>query len=247
MDRENPIYFAIGDIHGENAKLAEIHAAMLERIAWEKKQPGFDGVRIIHLGDYVDRGPDTKGVIDRVMAFEKRFEHDDSIRVVSLLGNHEEMMLHALTTPLEGGADSWLKQGGNEAVDSYLAGGAVEGDWRNAIPKAHVDWMSGLPTMVYDADRKLAFVHAGIEPSTFPECREQLRIWTRSDRFFDASLWPDRDVLKGLCVVHGHTPKGFEPEVFPHRINVDTGACFGGPLTAVMLKPGQEPMFIRAA
>ena len=52
--------------------------------------------------------------------------------------------------------------------------------------------------------------------------------------------------LKGITVIHGHTPRSFEPEIFPHRINVDTGACFGGPLTAVMLKDGEAPQFLQA-
>ena len=69
-------------------------------------------------------------------------------------------------------------------------------------------------------------------------------MWARSSKFTDASSWPDRAELEGLTVVHGHTPQD-EPEVEPRRINVDTGACYGGPLTAVMLKPGAEPSFLR--
>ena len=84
------IYFAIGDVHGESRKLGELHAAILERIAFEGAP-----ARIIHLGDYVDRGPDTKGVIERVMALEARFANDASISVKSLKGNHEQMMLDA--------------------------------------------------------------------------------------------------------------------------------------------------------
>ncbi len=72
------IYFAIGDVHGESRKLGELHAAILERIAFEGAP-----ARIIHLGDYVDRGPDTKGVIERVMALEARFANDASISVKS--------------------------------------------------------------------------------------------------------------------------------------------------------------------
>ncbi|HSS12453.1 MAG TPA: metallophosphoesterase, partial [Rhizomicrobium sp.] len=64
-----PIYFAIGDIHGESRKLRDMHGAILDRIAWEKR-----AAKIIHLGDYVDRGPDSRSVIDQVMALEKKFD-----------------------------------------------------------------------------------------------------------------------------------------------------------------------------
>jgi serine/threonine protein phosphatase 1 len=102
--------------------------------------------------------------------------------------------------------------------------------------------------MLYDQARKLVFVHAGIEPAEFPDCLDEIRLWTRSDRFFVDANWPDREVLQGLTVVHGHTPTDdSKPEITFRRINVDTGACFGGPLTAVMLKDGDAPTFLRAA
>ena len=89
-------------------------------------------------------------------------------------------------------------------------------------------------------------MHAGIEPAQFPEEDQRTYLWTRSERFFLQWQWPDREELKGLLVIHGHTPKSFDPEIYPHRINIDTGAVFGGPLTAVMLKDGARPEFLRA-
>jgi serine/threonine protein phosphatase 1 len=72
-------------------------------------------------------------------------------------------------------------------------------------------------------------------------------MWTRSRAFFDSNRWPDRDELYDLLVVHGHTPTfDFEPDQQERRINVDTGACFGGPLTAVVLPPDDPPRFLRA-
>lgn len=235
------IYFAIGDVHGESAKLAALHHAILDRIAFEKTP-----ARIVHLGDYVDRGPDTRGVIDRVMALESLFEGSSTIEVISLMGNHEQMLLAAYDSHLDPG--SWWTQGGQEAADSYAGGeGLADSRWRENIPREHIAWMRALPPIYRDEPRGLVFVHAGIDPSRFPNCPENILLWTRSEKFFEQSRWPHRPELRDLLVVHGHTPKSFLPEVYPHRINVDTGACFGGPLTAVVLKDGQPPEFIRAS
>lgn len=235
-------YFAIGDVHGESRKLGELHGAILERIAFEGGP-----ACIIHLGDYVDRGPDTKGVIERVMALEARFADEAKVSVISLMGNHEQMLLGAYESHMPQDAGSWWSQGGAEAADSYAGGqGLADANWRELIPPEHIAWLRTLGSVHIDWERKLVFVHAGIDPVRFPDCPEAIRLWTRADRFFNHDNWPDREELKGLTVVHGHTPRAYQPEVFPHRINVDTGACFGGPLTAVMLKPGEAPQFLRA-
>jgi serine/threonine protein phosphatase 1 len=235
-----PIYFAIGDVHGEAAKLHDLHQAILERILFERSP-----ARIIHLGDYVDRGPDSCGVIEQLLALEKMFEGNAKIQVISLMGNHEQMMIDAHSSTAD--VDSWWSQGGAETADSYAGGpGLADANWRETIPSEHIDWLRRLPTLFHDQERRLAFVHAGIDPRRFPACPEMIRLWTRSDRFFNTADWPDREELNGLTVIHGHTPQSFEPEVEVRRINVDTGACFGGPLTAVVLKEGEALEFLRA-
>lgn len=222
------IYFAIGDIHGEAHKLRRLHEVILDRIALEK-QPAC----IMHLGDFVDRGPDSHGVIEAVLALEALFAGSERIRVISIMGNHEQMMLDAYDASDSSEADgSWWAQGG--------------ADWRETIPPAHISWMRRLPLIHQAPELNLVFVHAGIAPASFPNEPERTYLWTRSDRFFDDETWPERDELRKLTVIHGHTPRSFEPEIFPHRINVDTGACFGGPLTAVMLREGEAPQFLRA-
>jgi serine/threonine protein phosphatase 1 len=235
---DRPIFFAIGDVHGEADKLRALHAAIIERIAFEKAR-----ARIVHLGDYVDRGPDSRGVIGQIMAIEAMFEGSPNIRVVSLKGNHEQMMLDAYDAE-DGGF--WFANGGAETADSYAGGEGLAGaNWKDLVPKEHINWMRALPTLWRDEAAKLAFVHAGIDPWTFPECKEEVRMWTRSNNFTDTTRWPKRAELEGVTVVHGHMPVD-DPEIAPQRINVDTGACFGGPLTAVVLREGEEPRFLQS-
>lgn len=237
------LYFAIGDVHGEAHKLRRLHASILDRIASEKLP-----ACIVHLGDFVDRGPDSRGVIETVMALEARHATGDPIRVISLMGNHEQMMLDAYDSGDDSQSEgSWWAQGGAETADSYAEGSGTGGiDWRKTVPAAHISWMRHLPLIHRAPDQNFVFVHAGIEPASFPDEAERTYLWTRSERFFNDDNWPNRDVLKGLTVIHGHTPKSFEPELKFRRINVDTGACFGGPLTAVMLKENAEPQFLQA-
>jgi serine/threonine protein phosphatase 1 len=236
-----PIYFAIGDIHGEADKLRAMHDGILDRILFEKLP-----AVIVHLGDYVDRGPDSRRVIEQILALEAMFEGSSKVRVISLRGNHEQMMLDAfdadiLSTDVGG---HWFMNGGGATADSYAGrAGLADRNWRNTIPKEHIAFLRRLPTIWRAED--FVFVHAGIDPATFPDDDEEVRIWTRSNNFTDTSRWPKREELRGITVIHGHTPQD-APEIEPQRINVDTGACYGGPLTCVVLQPGKEPSFLIA-
>lgn len=242
-------FYAIGDVHGMADRLAALHALILADLASHAGP-----CTIIHLGDYIDRGPDSRGVIARIMAFEQALAGNPRFQVISLRGNHEQMLLDAVDAEEAGDEDAlrlWLGNGGDAAIDSYYAdpdgSEAAIDSWVSLIDRAHVDWLRGLPTIHLALDRHLAFVHAGIDPATFPDCSDEVRLWTRSQRFFDPKRWPDREVLDGLLVVHGHTPNmDLAPTVTPQRINIDTGAVFGGPLTAVVLAPGAEPRLLQA-
>ncbi|MBI1188414.1 MAG: serine/threonine protein phosphatase [Alphaproteobacteria bacterium] len=236
-------YYAIGDVHGEAERLRALHDAILNDIAahgW--------AAEIVHLGDYVDRGPDSRGVIAAVMALQATAAHC----VRALRGNHEQMMLDAYDR-FDNADMHWMMNGGAFAAESYGWREARGGDWRACIDKDHVAWLRGLPTLHCDDARKIAFVHAGIDPKTFPACSEEIRIWTRSQKFFDPGRWPARPELDGWLVVHGHTPTNdFRPQIVggdarqPRRINVDTGAVFGGALTCVVLAPDAAPRFLAA-
>lgn len=233
------VYYAIGDIHGEYAKLKILHGRIKRLHAAEF--PGRD-ICIVHLGDYVDRGPDSYDVITRLMDMEQNavpgsIEHPET---VNLKGNHEEMMFDAFMD--DDAARFWRRHGGKETLESYRYAGM------STPSNAHLKWISGLRSYYWDKQAGLIFVHAGIDPRSFPDDGAQTHLWTRSQRFYDSDDWP-KTLPKGTRVVHGHTPtKSQTPDVTKknRRINVDTGACHGGPLTAAILAPGAEPRFISA-
>lgn len=229
------IYYAIGDVHGEEDKLARLHDAIRE----DARRLGVAPF-IVHLGDLIDRGPDSRGVIARIMALQEQS--------VTLRGNHEELMLNAYRNLEPTGMYWWAENGGVETILSYMTANGDADDWREAIDAAHIDWLAGLPVIWRDEARGLVFVHAGIDPRTFPRCSDEVRMWTRARAFYDSPRWPERDELRDILVVHGHTPTdGFAPDVQPRRINVDTGACFGGPLTCAVLAPAEAPRFLTSA
>jgi serine/threonine protein phosphatase 1 len=233
---KDTVYYAIGDIHGEIDKLLRLY----EMIAEDAEAHGA-ATMLIHLGDMIDRGPDSRGVVDLAMTLEQATD------CVSLKGNHEELMLYAYDRPDTAGIFHWASNGGDETIASYRAANGDVDDWREAIDQRHLDWLRARPVEYRDEERKLLFVHAGIDPRRYPNCPEEVKLWTRSPVFFNPKRWPKRPELDGLIVVHGHTPtEDFEPDLKLNRINVDTGACFGGPLTAVVLAPGEAPRFLQS-
>jgi len=236
------IYYAIGDVHGMAKSLQALHVLIL---ADHERRGG--KATVIHLGDYVDRGADSRGVIELAMALEHKASKTENLSVYALLGNHEQMMLDAFDEDTLTAEEHWFTNGGSDTVKSYLRGrdGADRRKWRDAIDPAHIEWLRALPTMLVDETRKLVFVHAGIDPISYPDCKDEIRIWTRSPRFFDPDRWPDRAELEGIRVIHGHTPTSdLAPDVGPRRINVDTGAVYGGSLTCVVLAPGEQAQFL---
>ena len=229
-----PIFYAIGDIHGEAERLKRLHRYIFERHSVEHS--GLP-LTIIHLGDYVDRGPESYNVLDYLL----NWEPPDGVTAINLKGNHEQMMLAAADNAED--KQFWLSNGGADTVKSYKAAGYED------VPDTHLNWLRDLPHLHVDNQAKLIFVHAGIDVSIWPEQREDVHLWTRSPRFFAAEQWVN-PALEGWCVIHGHTPTDdFFPErsgTPERRINVDTGACFGGRLTAAKVAPGQSPRFIYA-
>ncbi len=230
------VYYAIGDVHGEHLKLDRL----LEHIREDARGLGA-AYRIVFLGDLIDRGDDSRAVVASAM------QATASGEAVTLKGNHEELMLSAFVHWDTIGVPFWASNGGDETIASCKRANGPAGDWRDAIDREHLNFVRALPVTLHDEARGLVFVHAGIDPRVFPNCSDEVRMWTRSPQFYDPGLWPDRPELHGIVVVHGHTPtRDSEPHCNPRRINVDTGACFGGPLTSAVLAPGEGPRFLSA-
>jgi serine/threonine protein phosphatase 1 len=200
--------YAIGDIHGCLRQLEALVAQCVAEAAGAR-------IRFVFLGDYIDRGPDSLGVIAFLMALQAHAAAD----VVCLSGNHEELALAALS-----GGDNlsqWLRNGGDKTLRSY--GVAAPGD----MPPDHMAWLRSL-SLSYD-DGLRFFVHAGVDPSRplDRQSDDDMR-WIREPFLSDL-----RDY--GRLVVHGHTPrKDGAPDQKPNRLNLDTAAVLGGPLTAAI-------------
>lgn len=229
--------YAIGDIHGELPLLEEL----LDEIRWDAHRQSSNAHKIVFIGDYVDRGLHSREVIDLVMAGIEGFE------TVCLRGNHEQMFLDFLEDPTLERAESLRKDfvGGTETLLSYglnlddlIAALKAEESVVGAlgvVPQAHIDWMGALQHWHFEDG--YMFVHAGIRPGIHLEAqRERDVLWIRSD-------FIDSDLDHGRVIVHGHTTSR-DPEFKPNRINVDTGACLFGTLTAVALETF-APRFIQ--
>lgn len=233
---DDHVIYAIGDVHGEADRLRRLHGYIFDH--HERIYAGRP-INIVHLGDYVDRGPDSAGVIDTVMKLEARAEPS----CVSLRGNHEQMMLDGLLEAYPTAYQNWMSNGGEDTIASYKARG------QNTVPDEHIAWLKSCPPIHVDQYAMMVFVHAGIHPTQYPHETEATYLWTRSSRFFDVASW-DNPNLEGWTVVHGHTPTDdFFPEEIQAsaaRINIDTGAVFGGRLTAAIFDQGGSVRYLYA-
>lgn len=223
--------YVFTDVHG-------CCAALNQALNWIAEEYDDTPTRIIGLGDYVDRGPDTARVINRL----RLLEHSIWAETILLMGNHEWMMYEGLLGNRDA-LNTWLANGGVETLKSYGVGDIslmLPGDIR--FPKQlsnDVEWMMNLP--LYYEDEHRYYVHAGMFPGiSLAEQSDKVLLWYRKPK--DEEEF-DYDKL----LIHGHTPVKGGPEVHPKRINLDTGACFwkkGGCLTvARFIDDDPEPFF----
>lgn len=210
--------YAVGDVHGCADRLATLHGA----IALDAALRPAGRVAIVHLGDYVDRGPDSAAVVERLLGPPPV----PGAEMVCLMGNHEEMMLDAIAAGGPGQAlDHWLVNGGQPTLASYGADHDPR-SWR-AIPAPHLDFLRDCP-LSWRAGTYF-FAHAGVDPEVPLDRQEpEALLWIREPFLsFEGEL--------GAVVVHGHTPTE-RVEILAHRIGLDTGAVFGGRLTCAVLE-----------
>jgi serine/threonine protein phosphatase 1 len=210
MKLDSPLTFAIGDIHGQHLKLLELLRQCGDR-------SGDFAAKFVFLGDYIDRGPDSRAVIETLIEFETTRPD----RVICLRGNHEAA-LSAIAGGDMSAMPSWLnKNGGDRTLASYGVADPA------ALPADHLAWMASLSLSHDDGMR--FFVHAGVDPSRPLDAQhERDLLWIR-----EPFLSSERDY--GRLVVHGHTPqKNYAPELRPNRLNLDTAAAYGGPITAAV-------------
>ena len=223
--------YAIGDIHGR-LDLLERAIAAIQR---DVKENG-PAALTVTLGDYIDRGPQSCGVLERLI------ESPFPTSYVALKGNHETLLEAFLADPATG--PYWRQQGGLETLQSYgIHVGGLMGvgfatardQLRAALPAAHVQFLSSLKTSFTRG--RYFFCHAGVRPGVpLERQRDEDLLWIRNE-FLGSSM----DF--GKIIVHGHTPVP-EPEVLPNRIGIDTGAFATGRLTCVALSDG-APRFLR--
>jgi serine/threonine protein phosphatase 1 len=222
---DNHRVYVIGDIHGRSDLLDRI----VDKIKRDIDKNPAAGSMTVTLGDYVDRGPDSRGVLDR-LAY-----NPFPTKYIALKGNHEELFETFLNDPTI--APRWRRLGGVETLYSYgvsvaslmLGKGFDEASraFRQAVPQEHLSFLASLELSLSVGEYFLC--HAGVRPGVpLEHQRPEDLLWIRDEFLSNKRSF-------GKVVVHGHTPIE-SPEVLPTRINIDTGAFATGRLTCLVLE-----------
>ena len=222
--------FAIGDIHGCLKQLTSLLDKIFNHFSFNKKNDLF-----VYLGDYIDRGPNSKNVIHHILKLQK-----EKVKSIVLMGNHEQIMIDFIFNKINN-LRYWLNLGTDQTFKSYKIEVAEFikdgfGDDKierlrnvllNELSIEHIHFLKNL-RLSYSIGKYL-FVHAGINPAKTLKDQDKMDfLWSRSDQFFDKNFKFEK------IIVHGHTPEN-EVINFPYRINIDIGCFFSGKLSCVCL------------
>ena len=223
--------YAIGDIHGCDDLLAN-----LEEKICEDSQHRAGSKWIVMLGDYVDRGPKSASVLDRLTA-----RAPEGFQRLCLAGNHEEVMLDFLDNPTPD--HRWLDFGGVETLSSYgihklpRNRQAISNVLLSHIPQEHITFLERLPSLL--SVPGLCLVHAGIRENVpLADQKDADLLWLRP------RLNENHTAARPFVLVHGHTPVP-QVEVTPGRINIDTGAYMSVKLSAVRFSKNEPPAVLQ--
>ena len=213
-DAVSPLTFAVGDIHGCLDKLNRVIAAC-------EAYAGGRPARYVFLGDYIDRGPHSRDVVELL----RQRQAARPGMIVCLRGNHEQMAIDAHAS--ERAVPLWLANNGLSTLRNYGGG---------RISDEHLAWLAALPFCHDDGLR--FFVHAGVDLDAPLDRQEpEVMLWMR-----EPFLTYCDEIDRGRLIVHGHTPlRSGKPDLRRRRLNLDTAAVMGGPLTAAAFDDTQAP------
>jgi serine/threonine protein phosphatase 1 len=221
--------YCIGDIHGRDDLLRE----MAENVEADKKTRSFDNAATVFLGDYIDRGPGSMRVVERLAKGEW------PTPIIALAGNHEDFLMSFLDDA--GFLTFWRAQGGLQTLHSYgvNVGPAMTGRdfaeiqtaFRDRFPKQHRDFLEALEISTSIGD--YFFCHAGVRPGLALDRQNRDDLLNIREPFLSS------EAEHGKLIVHGHTP-ALAPEICPNRIGIDTAAYATGRLTCLALEKNAQ-------
>jgi serine/threonine protein phosphatase 1 len=218
QERERRLTVAVGDIHGRADLLAPLLQDIVQR--WGERLQA-----IVVVGDLIDRGPDSAGVVRALRELEGALPG----KVHCLRGNHEQMLLSCLEAP--GLVQEWLQFGGMETLDSFRVQSP------SAIPEDVIAWLRGLPTQWEDPLR--CYVHAGLQPGLrLRSQKDQHRLWIR-EPFLSSGFDFGKHVVHGHSTVETIGGRRPFPDIRQFRTNLDTGAFHTGVLSAAVFDDQQ--------
>jgi serine/threonine protein phosphatase 1 len=232
---ENTRIYAVGDIHGRH----DILRQMMQQIEEDAAQAA-DGTTVVEifLGDYIDRGPDSRKVIETLIQ-PSPHGHER----LCLRGNHEQSMLNFLEDPTR--LRPWVQYGGYATLLSYgiempvvadeNSGNFIHAELCQKLPREHFDWLNALPHQHIRGD--YFFAHAGVNPSRPLDAQEPEELMWIRDRFLNHSAPFSHHI------VHGHTPMA-APETLPHRTNLDVSAAETDQLACLVIEGTERRLLL---